>query len=198
MEEGKQKTSVFKIIGVIVVIVILCVAIVLARKTGEPEDTNTQEPQIRITNIDQFYNNELVKSKTDIRQLDKGYDILKAQDDKCFILGATKYNEDIYDEFMQNYKDKKSSYIRVAYNTIRGDLCLYDILYDNTYNEIIIISDTTRDRFGNSENQEIKFAKFEKIEIYSDDEHTYWIAYNGELGDELFPSEDLFVISQMK
>ncbi len=99
---------------------------------------------------------------------------------------------------MQNYKDKKSSYIRAAYNTIRGDLCLYDILYDSTYNEVIIISDTTRDRFGNTENQVIKFAKFEKIEIYSDDEHTYWIAYNGELGDELFPSEDLFVISQMK
>lgn len=155
-----------------------------------PNETASEE----IKTLDDFYNTELTKEK-DIRNLGELYNSFDAQKDNCFVIGAMVHNDYLYYEFMNNFKNDKSSFVRVAQNTVEGDLFLYDILYHEETNKLYLVSDYTRDEFSASEDRIIKLRQYEGITEYTYNENLYWVLYNGELNDETFNSENVFIIT---
>ena len=153
-----------------------------------------KEKDISINSIDDFYNTELTKNN-DIRNLGKQYNSFDAQKDKCFVIGAMVHNDYLYNEFMENYKNKKTSFIRVAQKTVEGDLILTDILYYEKTDKLYIVIDSTRDKFMAEEDRKVNLKEFEKMTEYKYQNNLYWILYNGEINDEKFKSEDVFVIT---
>lgn len=67
-----------------------------------------KENSSNISNLNDFYNTELTKNR-DIRNLSKEYTSFDAQKDNCFVIGAMVHNDNLYSEFMENYKNKKTA-----------------------------------------------------------------------------------------
>ena len=147
-----------------------------------------------INTLNDFYNTSITKNN-DIRNLGKLYNSFDAQKDNCFVIGAMVHNDYLYGEFMNNFKNDKSSFVRVAQNTTEGDLILYDILYHEETDKLYLVTDNTRDEFAASEDRIIKLRQFEGISEYTYNEHLYWVLYNGELNDNTFNSENVFIIT---
>lgn len=159
-----------------------------------PENSNKLQENKEIESIDDFYNISLTKDN-DIRNLGELYNSFDAQKDNCFVIGAMVHNDYLYYEFMQSYKNDKSSFIRVAQNTIEGDLILCDILYYDTTKKLYLVTDNTRDEFSASEDRKIELKQFDNISEYTYDNHLYWILYSGEINDENFNSDNVFIIT---
>ena len=148
-----------------------------------------------LSDLDKFYNNYLTKNYTDIRELSGSYNTQDAQKDNCFVIGAMVHNDNLYNEFMSKYRNNESAFIRVAQNTTEGDTILYDIMYDSESQGLTLVTDLTRDEFSSEEDRTIKLAKYEKIANYEHKEHLYWVLYNGELNDETFGTDSVFIIT---
>ncbi len=160
-----------------------------------PMDSKYSDKQDKeIHTLDDFYNTELTQNH-DLRNLGKTYSSFDAAKDNCFVIGAMIHNENVYQEFMENYKNGKPAFICVAQNTIEGDLILYDILYYEKTNQLYLVTDNTRDEF--SANPKIELMQFENMAEYEYETHLYWILYNGEMNDEKFESEDVFVVTTL-
>lgn len=155
-----------------------------------PATVNNLEKNI--DSLGDFYNTELTKNN-DIRNLVKEYSLVDAQKDNCFVIGAMVHNDYLYSEFMGNYKNKKNAFIRVAKNTVEGDLILNDILYYK--GKLYLVTDYTRDEFAAIEDRDIKMKEFDNISKYTYNNHLYWVLYNGEINDENFESDNVFVIT---
>ena len=153
-----------------------------------------EENNSSISNLNDFYNTELTKNR-DIRNLSEEYTSFDAQKDNCFVIGAMVHNDNLYSEFMENYKNKRTAFIRVAQNTVEGDLILTDILYYEKSDKLYIVTDSTRDKFLAETDRIIKLKKYENIAEYNYDNHLCWIAYNGELNYKTFNDENPFVIT---
>lgn len=158
------------------------------------DSKNNEEQKDNISNIDDFYNTELTIDR-DIRILSKEYTSFDAQKDNCFVIGAMVHNDNLYSEFMENYKNKKTAFIRVAQNTVEGDLILIDILYYEKSDKLYIVTDSTRDEFSVEENRTIKLKEFNYISEYKKDNHLYWVLYNEEITEENFKTDNVFVIT---
>lgn len=158
-----------------------------------PIDSQYSDKKDReIHTLDDFYSTQLTQNH-DIRNLGKAYSSFDAEKDNCFVIGAMLHNEKVYQEFMENYKNGKTAFIRVAQNTIEGDLILYDILYYEKTNQIYLVTDNTRDEF--SANRNIEFMQFENMAEYEYETQLYWVLYNGEMNDEKFHAEDIFIVT---
>ena len=148
-----------------------------------------------MNDIDSFYNRSITENYQDIRNLDKTYSLEQATKDNCFVIALAKvYNESLYDSFMNHYKNKESSFIRVVQSTIEGDTMISDIFYDNKKDEIILVTDNTRNKFSDSENRTIKLSKYEKTTEYKYNNNLFWILYNGDIKDELFETDNVYVV----
>ena len=190
----KNKKLIIVFICIIIVFWALCLILNFVKKPKTDEDKYNKERDIEIKNLDDFYNTELTKEK-DIRNLDSEYNSFDAQKDNCFVIGAMVHNDYLYNEFMENYKNRKSSFVRVAQNTIEGDLILYDILYDEKNDKLYLVTDNTRDEFAEENDRKIELKQFEKISKYTYQNHLYWILYNGEINDDNFKSDNVFIIT---
>ena len=136
----------------------------------------------------------------DIRELGEDYDSAQAQLDNCFVIGAMVHNDNLYNEFMRKYDNKETSFIRVAQNTVEGDLYIIDILYDSSENKIKLVKDNTRDKFSAQEDRTIEYKTYEKIGVWNYQNSEYWVAYNGELTNNpgieySINSNELFIIA---
>ncbi len=158
----------------------------------DSERNNNTDTDIK--DLDDFYNTELTKNN-DIRGLSKQYSSFDAQKDNCFVTGADVYNENLYPEFMEKYKNKETAYIRVAKNTVEGDLVLYDILYYKNTSKLYLVTDDTRDQFSSKEDRNIELTEFEKTSEYNYQNHLYWILCNGEVNDDNFNTENVFIVT---
>lgn len=162
-------------------------------------ETNDEEDNqdIDIKELDDFYNTELTKDN-DIRKLSKEYNISDAKEDNCFVIGAAKvYNDNLYSEFMEDYKNNISSFIRVVQTTIEGDIIIYDILYDQDTDKLYLVIDNTRDEYSSDEDKNIELTEFESTSEYKYNNYTYWILYNEEINDNNFNSDDVFIITKI-
>ena len=157
-------------------------------------DSKYNKEKNNINSLDDFYNTELTQNK-DIRHLGQEYSTFDAQKDNCFVIGAMVHNDNLYSEFMDKYNKKENAFIRVAQNTIEGDLILCDILYYKKTDTIYLVTDNTRDKFSTEIDKDIKLKQFESISEYKYDNHLYWILYNGEINDNNFKSDNVFVIT---
>lgn len=153
-----------------------------------------KENNSSISNLNDFYNTELTKNR-DIRNLSKEYTSFDAQKDNCFVIGAMVNNDNLYSEFMENYKNKKTAFIRVAQNTVEGDLILTDILYYEKSDKLYIVTDNTRDKFSAETDRIIELKEFNYISEYKNNNHLYWVLYNEDITEENFKTDNVFVIT---
>ena len=153
-----------------------------------------KENNSSISNLNDFYNTELTKNR-DIRNLSKEYTSFDAQKDNCFVIGAMVHNDNLYSEFMENYKNKKTAFIRVAQNTVEGDLILTDILYYEKSDKLYIVTDNTRDKFSAETDRIIELKEFNYISEYKNNNHLYWGLYNEDITEENFKTDNVFVIT---
>lgn len=176
------------------VIILLLVEIIVSisdsrnkknNQNQENSSTNTDTIINSINGIDDIYNSEIAKKYTDIRKLPKDYTITQAQKDNCFVIGAMLHNDNLYNEFMTNFNNKKSSFIRVVQTNNEGYLSIIDLLYDANSDKIYLVEDDTRDESLVQKERTIKYSTYEKTEVLNYQSSQYWIAYNGELPDEI-------------
>lgn len=153
-----------------------------------------KENNSSISNLNDFYNTELTKNR-DIRNLSKEYTSFDAQKDNCFVIGAMVHNDNLYSEFMENYKNKKTAFIRVAQNTVEGDLILTDILYYEKSDKVYIVTDNTRDKFSAETDRIIELKEFNYTSEYKNNNHLYWVLYNEDITEENFKTDNVFVIT---
>jgi hypothetical protein len=153
-----------------------------------------KENSSNISNLNDFYNTELTKNR-DIRNLSKEYTSFDAQKDNCFVIGAMVHNDNLYSEFMENYKNKKTAFIRVAQNTVEGDLILTDILYYEKSDKLYIVTDNTRDKFSAETDRIIELKEFNYTSEYKNNNHLYWVLYNEDITEENFKTDNVFVIT---
>ena len=183
------------IIGIIIVIIlIICVFAWQKLYNKSNEDTPKQQTE-ELSDLDKFYNNDITKEYKDIRELSESYSKQDAQKDNCFVIGAMVHNDYLYSEFMENYKNGNNAFIRIAQNTDEGDLIIYDVMYDNKENSISLVTDYTRDKFSSKEDRIIELRDYEGIAEYKYKEQLYWVAYNGELNDETFTTNNVFILT---
>ncbi|MBQ8379947.1 MAG: DUF4362 domain-containing protein [Clostridia bacterium] len=146
--------------------------------------------------INEFYTEEITKEYKKITELGKEYTLENAKQDKCFvIIHARVYNENLYEEFMQKYEKNEFAFIRTANATVEGDIIIYDIKYDNSTNKITVIEDFTRDEYMNEKDKVIDIKEYEKIGKYQYGENLYWVAYNGEINDEIFNTQNVKILA---
>ena len=167
----------------ILVIAIICIILIFfsLRKNKKSE-------------LDIFYSDEITSDYEDLRKLSADYNIYDAQTDKCFIVGAMVHNEYLYGEFMDNYKNGRDAFVRIARNTENKDLVLFDIMYKSSTGEFKFVTDYTRDTSKNKEDRTIEMSNYKNISEYKYNESTYLVLYNGELNDETFNSENVFKV----
>lgn len=161
-----------------------------------PSDDDKIQKQ-GIQTLDDFYHHDLTKGK-DIRNLEKEYCSFDAQKDNCFVIGAMVHNDYLYEEFMTDYKKKTSSFIRVAQNTVEGDLILYDILYDEKLDKLYLVNDSTRDQFAEKEDRKIVLKEYEHIGSYQYKDHLYWVLFHEDITQENFQTDNVFVITKIQ
>lgn len=147
-----------------------------------------------IKTIDDFYNKTLTQNK-DIRNLSSEYSYFDAQKDNCFVIGAMVHNDYLYGKFMENYKNNKSAFIRVAQNTAEGELILYDILYNEKTNKLYLVTDNTRDKFSAEEDRKIALKEFNNISEYKYKNNLYWVLYNENITEENFNTDNVYIIT---
>lgn len=183
----------------IVIIILLCGLYLLKilPLNNKISNSNIKENNnLEISDLDSFYNSLVTKNYEDIRNLDNNYTVEQAIEDGCFVSTPSKIqNIDLYNKFMSNYKNNKNAFIRVVQTTTEGDIIIYDIMYDSNTKKIILVTDSTRDKFSSSENRIIKLNKYENTQEYSYNDNLYWVIYNNELNDDTFNSENIFIVT---
>lgn len=185
-----------KILQIILIIAVIAVISIVAIivKNNEKEFLTNKNMETK-NGLDEFYTEEITSKYTDIRKLEKEYNKEKAREDNCFVIGAMVYNDNLYTDFMNNYNNKKSSFIRVVQTTTEGDAILCDIKYDEKKDKIYIVKDSTRDDFASEDDRIISLKEYNNIGKYEYKESMYWVAYNEEINEENFYDENTFIIT---
>lgn len=147
--------------------------------------------------LDEFYDTKLTTGYVNIKQIKEDYTIEEAINDKCFVVNHAKvYNENFYEEFMNKYNNKESAYIRLVQPTTEGDLVIYDIKYDKDNDKIILVTDSTRDKFAADNDRIISLHEYEKIGTYRyNNGNLFWVVYNGDINDETFNTDNTFILT---
>lgn len=116
----------------------------------------------------------------DLDDLPKNYppDTAKANGDIVSVHGKAD-NVQRLDEFLENIKAQVDDRVRITQYTIEGDAIVCDLSWDGQ--QIRMIFDSTRDKFGGSEAQKIDEKVAQKIVIEEREES---IAYYAENGDD--------------
>ena len=192
------------ILGICLIFVGIVSGIVVGlnhKNRNETESDNIINKTIgNISNLDDFYNSEILGNYGDIRTLSESYSKEQAQIDNCFVIGAMVHNDYLYSEFMDKYNKKEDAFIRVVQSTVEGDIFIIDLLYDSREDKIHIVKDDTRDKFSTQEDRTIKYKVYEKTGEWKYQNSLYWIVYNGELPDGVnyeftINSDKLFIIA---
>lgn len=147
--------------------------------------------------LDEFYDTKLTTGYVNIKQIKEDYTIEEAINDKCFVVNHAKvYNENLYEEFMNKYNNKESAYIRLVQPTTEGDLVIYDIKYDKDNDKIILVTDSTRDKFAADNDRIISLHEYEKIGTYRyNNGNLFLVVYNGDINDETFNTDNTFILT---
>lgn len=151
-------------------------------------ESNTQEnveqsSNIQINSIDDIYKTKVAEGYKNIKELPEDYSKEQAQQDNCFVIGAMVHNDNLYNEFMNNYNNKKDAFIRVVQKTIEGDVYIIDLFYHSNENKIYFVKDDTRDKMLSQDNRIIKFRTYEKTGVWNYQDREYWVVHNNELPD---------------
>lgn len=160
-------------------------------------DNNYDPTNETISSLDEFYSPNVTNKYRDVRNLPKEYGKEEATLDDCFIIGATTYNRYIYSEFMSDYREWQSAFIRAVEITEESNVTIYDVLYTNDLNKVFIVIDSTRNNSISEEDRTISLKEFSQTGEYEHDGNLYWIAFNDYVNEENFYSDNTFIISKI-
>lgn len=163
-------------------------------EAGEASLKSSFEEITEMTSLDDIYAHVAIGDHPDIRDLPEDYSKDQAKYEDCFVIGAMVCNDDLYYTFMDDYNKGISSFIRVVQNTAEGDAIITDVLYDENTDLVYVVTDHTRDAYASEKDRIIQYNTYEKIGTWKP-EHTYWVAYNGELPAEYKECDDIIVIT---
>ena len=129
----------------------------------------------RIQSVADFYNLDLTK-KHDIRKLPQKYTSEHAaQDGISFNLVSSQKAQN----FIQNYKNHQTAFLRTASTTIEGDVIFHDLLYYAPTNQLLVVIDHTRDQFLAYEDHVLLLFEYNGIEIIQDNHNKKLVTYQG-------------------
>ena len=165
------------------------------QKAIKNSKTNDINNNIELQELNMFYDRDFTEKYEDIRKLDENYSSFNAQNDNCFVIGAMVHNDYLYNDFMNNYINTKSAFIRVVQNTVEGDAIISDVKYDSNKGKIYVVVDNSRDKFSSEDDRKITLKEYEKTAEYKYKEHLYWVVYNGEINDEKFNSDNVYILA---
>ena len=83
------------------------------------------------------------------------------------------------------------------YNTVEGDLIIYDILYYEKSDKVYVVTDNTRDEYAATDNKKIELKEYNNIGTYQNSTGLYWVAYNEQINEENFNTENTFLITKI-
>lgn len=208
-----SKKKIMIIVGILICFV--CLGAFLFKMTSNTGVWNQVKPDMasrleeNVNEIKETKNassTNFMKNKyVELEELPKDYNIEKAIEDGCFVdVHGKKYHMELYEEFMKHYQKKESAFLRFVAVTVEGDLIIYDIVYDNQNDKVIIKADATRDKFSSIEDQIISQKEYEKVgtyqENYEGEDYVFWVAYSGELGEitvENYSDKHVFFITRI-
>lgn len=196
----KKDNKIYGIVVIVILVIVGGIIMTINNKDTKEENTNDiNKTQVdkSISNINDMYNSDILSSYKDIRNLGEDYSVEEAIQDNCFVIGTKVYNDNLYEEFMNNYNDGVSAFIRVVQTTVEGDLYIIDVLYDKDSNLIHVVTDNTRDGYTTEDDRVIKYRTYEKTGVWKDNGE-YWVVYNGEMpsnGSDDIDSDELFIIA---
>ena len=127
---------------------------------------NKENIVVEKMDIDKFYEITLKNGIEDVKSLDKDYSFDDVKKDKCNIDGNNAFCSNTLDDFIKDYKDKKTTAIRIVTNSDNG-IIIKDVYYDNDLDKIYLVVD--KSRVNNIPNKDIKFLEYVKIREYSVD-----------------------------
>jgi len=115
----------------------------------------------------------------ELADLPKNYppDTAQANGDVVSVHGNAD-NVQRLDEFIENIKAQVNDRVRITQYTTEGDAIIYDLIWDGQ--QIRMIIDSTRDKFGGSEAQKIDEKVVQKIVIEEREESVVYYAVNGD------------------
>lgn len=187
-------------VSVIVSAASLLIACNANEETVKVSDS-VEEQIIKISSLDDIYAHPSAKQYPDIRDLPEDYSKEQAKYEDCFVLGAMVFNEDLYEQFMVDYNEGISSFIRVVQNTAEGDAVITDVLYDDNTDLVYVVTDHTRDAYASQEERNIEYKTYESIGTWKP-KRLYWVSYKGQLpaendAEEISNTDDLFIIAMI-
>lgn len=153
------------------------------------------EDSAMVSELDPFYQNPVTRPYEDIRTLGEDYSRGQAQMDNCFVIGAMVHNDYLYGAFMERCQEKEDGFIRVVQGIEESGIVIDDILYDSGADKIYLVHDATRKKLIAEADRRITYQEFDGIAEYRYGGHLYWIAFNGEISDIDFNSDEVFVIT---
>ena len=129
---------------------------------------NKENIVVEKISIDKFYEIILKNGIEDVRFLDKDYSFDDTKKDKCRIYGDNAFCFNTLDNFIKDYKDKKTTAIRIVTNSENG-IIIKDVYYDNDLDKIFLVVDNSRVNNIPNKDKDIKLLEYVKIREYSSD-----------------------------
>ena len=184
---------------IILSLLLIFIPVLLLTWCQKEEVTNTKSnttlTQNQTESMDYIYSHPIVQKYRDIRDLPPAYNMSQAILDNSFGIWMELTNENVLEEFMKEYSEWKTSFIRAVHNSVEWDLVIYDIFYDNEKNKVTLITDFTRDKFSSKEDRVITLTEFDHIAKYVYDYIEYRVLYDWEINDDKFRSWNVRVLA---
>ncbi len=148
---------------IVVILVGLIIGGILLLGKDDKEDTVLEK-----MNIDKFYEINSKKGIDDVRTLDKNYSFESINIDQCSVNGDNAFCFNTLENFIKDYKDKKTTVIRIITRNDNG-LIIKDVYYDSNSNKIYLVVDKSRVTTLLDKDREIKMYEYTKIREYTYD-----------------------------
>lgn len=133
--------------------------------------------------IENYYD-ELTNNYIPIKELPLEYHVDDAIKDNVVVTSLTKvYNANLYQKFMNDYNSKKTTFLRFASSTIEGDIIITDVKYDSKTDKVIVINDSTRDKYSTKSARTIALKEYKNIGIYNDGTNLLLVVYNDDISN---------------
>lgn len=191
------------IILFIVILIIFLVVVVIINKNFTNKKLLDDDDVINygttntttIDNINDFYNTEITKNKS-IYKLSRDYSLKDSIEDGCFVVSNAKvYNDNLYEEFMNNFESKQTCFIRIVKNTTEGDIIISDVMYYKDTNKLYLVYDNTRDGFIEDSDKGITMSSYNNIGTYKYKNNEYLVLYNDIINDTNFETDNVFSLA---
>lgn len=148
----------------------------------------------RIDSIDKFYSISLTRNN-DIRNLPKEYKMEDALKDGVYV---NSISLDKAEDFLKDYRNEKSVYLRTARTTKEGELVILDVLYYSPTEQLLVVIDNSRDNYASDEGERIFLIEYSSTTIIENGNSKRWVMYGGDKYNPLVSDYTSLVINEIE